>query len=85
MERPLTIAGLQAKREELAKLHQKLEDEAAQVRKDMGHVEACIRLFDPEAQMKRVCMRRYHKPRQPKGQLRRFILDQLRASDEPLT
>ena len=85
MERPLTIYGLQAKRAQLARLHSKLEDEAAQVLKDIAHVEACIRLFDPEAQLKRFCVKRFNKPRQPKGQLRRFILDQLRAADGPIT
>ena len=86
MERPLTIHGLQAKRCQLTRLHRQLEDEAAQLLKDIEHVDACLRLFDPEIQLKRVCFTRKHKnPPAPKGQLRRFILDQLRAADEPLT
>jgi len=86
MERPLTIAGLQAKRCQLTRLHRQLEDEAAQLLKDIEHVDACLRLFDPEIQLMRVCFTRKHKnPPAPKGQLRRFILDQLRAADEPLT
>ena len=49
-------------------------------------VDACIRLFDPEIQLKRVCFARKHKnPPAPKGLLRRFILDQLRAADRPIT
>ena len=78
MERPLTIHGLQAKRCQLTRLHRQLEDEAAQLLKDIEHVDACLRLFDPEIQLKRVCFTRKHKnPPAPKGQLRRFILDQL--------
>jgi len=85
MERPLTIAGLQAKREELANLHSRLSDEAQQLLKDIENIDSCIRLFDPEIQLKRLCVARYDTVRAPKGQMRRFILTQLREATEPLT
>ena len=86
MERPLTIHGLQAKRCQLTRLHRQLEDEAAQLLKDIEHVDACLRLFDPEIQLKRICFtRKNNKPPAPRGQLRRFILDQLRAANRPMT
>lgn len=66
-------------------MHRQFEDEARQLLKDIEHVDACIRLFDPEIQLKRVSFARKAKPPAPKGQLRRFILDQLRAADGPIT
>ena len=86
MERPLTNHGLQAKRCQLTRLHRQLEDEAAELLKDTEHVDAGLRLFDPEIQLKRICFIRKHKnPPAPRGQLRRFILDQHRAADRPIT
>lgn len=85
MERPLTIAGLQAKRKELANLHSRLSDEAQQLLKDIENIDSCIRLFDPEIQLKRLCIARYDTVRAPKGQMRRFILTQLREATESLT
>jgi hypothetical protein len=47
MERPNTIAGLQAKRKQLVKLRKDLERDARKVTCDLDHIDACIRLFDP--------------------------------------
>ncbi|MEM9233113.1 MAG: hypothetical protein AAGA69_02605 [Pseudomonadota bacterium] len=85
-ERPNTISGLQAKRKELATLHNKLIAEAKKVLCDIDHIDACIRLFDPDADIERIRLNRYAtKHRAPKGQMKRFILDQFREATEPLS
>jgi hypothetical protein len=84
MERPNTIAGLQAKRKELVKLRAALEADVRKVTCDLDHIDACIRLFDPEAGVRAV--KRYAtKHRAKKGQMRRFVLDQLKAATGPIT
>lgn len=85
-ERPNTISGLQAKRKELAKLHKDLTAEAKKVLCDIDHIDATIRLFDPNADFERVRLNRYAtKHRAPRGHLKRFVLDQLREASEPLS
>ena len=86
MERPNTIAGLQFKRTELAKLHKHLTTEAKNVLCDLDHIDATIRLFDPDADIERVRLKRYTtKHRAPQGQMKRFVLTMFRESAEPLT
>jgi len=86
IERPNTIAGLQEKRAELAKLHKHLVAEAKKVLCDIDHVDACIRLFDPDADIERIRLNRYAtKHRAPKGHLKRFVLGQFRVAAGPLT
>jgi len=86
MDRPNTISGLQAKRKELAKLLKLLDQEYKKVVCDIDHIDACIRLFDPEADLQRVRLNRYAtKHRAKKGQHQRFVLDCLREATEPLT
>ena len=86
MERPNTISGLQAKRAELAKLHKHLLAEAKKVLCDIDHIDACIRLFDPDADLERIRLNRYAtKHRAPKGYMKRFVLAQLREATEPIT
>ena len=86
MERPNTISGLQAKRKELAKLHNELVREAKKVLCDIDHIDATIRLFDPEADLERVRLNRYAtKHRAPKGQMKRFVLSQFREATQPLS
>lgn len=53
MERPNTIAGLQAKRRQLVKLRKDLERDARKVTCDLDHIDACIRLFDPAAERRK--------------------------------
>jgi hypothetical protein len=82
--RPHTIAGLVDKRAELAAL---LKFHRAEIRKivcDMDHLDASIRIFDPEADISRV--KRYPTAhRAAKGQMRRFVLTQFRVTTAPLT
>ena len=86
MERPNTIAGLQEKRAELAKLHVHLIAEAKKVLCDIDHLDACIRLFDPDADIERIRLNRYAtKQRAPKGHLKRFVLGQFREATAPIS
>lgn len=86
MERPNTVSGLQAKRAELAKLHKHLIADAKKVLCDIDHIDACIRLFDPDADIERVRINRYAtKHRAPKGHQKRFVLGMFREATEPLT
>ena len=85
-ERPNTVSGLQAKRKELVKLHKDLVAEAKKVMCDIDHLDATIRLFDPNADLERVRRNRYAtKHRAPKGHQKRFVLDMLREASGPLT
>ena len=86
MDRPNTVSSLRAKREEMAKLHRHLISEAKTLLADIEHVDATIRLFDPEAQLERISIDRYAaKHRAPKGELKRFVLTQFRTAGAPLT
>ena len=85
MERPNTIAGLQAKRRQLVKLRKDLERDARKVTCDLDHIDACIRLFDPAADTAAAIQRYATKHRARKGQLRRFVLDQFKGATAPLT
>ena len=83
---PNTISGLQAKRKELAKLIRHLDAEYKKVVCDIDHLDACIRLFDPDADIERVRLNRYAtKHRAKKGEHQRFVLGCLRDASEPLT
>lgn len=85
-EQPNTISGLQSKRAELVKLRKELMREAKKVLCDIDHIDACVRLFDPAADIERHRLNRYAtKHRAPKGHMKRFVLTQLRESDVPLT
>ncbi|HEX4709238.1 hypothetical protein, partial [Phenylobacterium sp.] len=84
LERPNTVAGLVAKRAELVKYRAQLEADIKAVTVDIDHLEAAIRIFDPEdtpeARMRYAALHRA-----PKGQSTRFVLRKLREASEPLT
>jgi hypothetical protein len=82
-ERPNTLSGLVAKRAELVKYRDQLEADIRAVTVDIDHIEAAIRIFDPEDTPQ--ARRRYAAlHRAPKGQSTRFVLRQLReASQQP--
>jgi hypothetical protein len=48
VDRPNTVSGLVAKRDELAKCRDQLEADIRAVTVDIDHLEAAIRLFDPD-------------------------------------
>lgn len=76
-QRPNTLAGLVAKRAELAKYRDQLEADIRAVTVDIDHLEAAIRIFDPEDTP--AARRRYAAlHRAPKGQSTRFVLGKLR-------
>ena len=85
VERPNTIAGLQAKRKQLVKLRADLEADVCKVTCDIDHLDACIRLFDPEADTPAGRERYATKHRAKKGQMRRFVLDRLKEASWPIT
>lgn len=86
MERPNTISGLQAKRAELIKLHTQLVEDAKKILCDIDHLDATIRLFDPDADLQRRVKSRYAiKHRAHFGHSKRFVLDVLRRADAPMT
>src|ERR671927_169955 len=84
MERPNTVAGLLAKRKELAALQATLEAELRKVVCDLDHLDAAIRLFDPQAAPAAVG-RYVTKHRAKKGKLQRFVLERLRGANRPVT
>ena len=84
MERPNTIAGLVAKRDELVRYRDQLEADIRAVTCDIDHLEAAIRIFDPEDSPQ--ARRRYAAlHRAPKGQSMRFVLRKLKEASGPLT
>jgi hypothetical protein len=84
MERPNTVAGLLERRAELAGLVKFHKAELRKIVCDIDHLDAAIRLFDPEADTSRV--KAYPtKHRATKGEVVRFVLAALRAAQKPLT
>jgi len=85
-ERPNTISGLQAKRAELVKLYENLVADAKKVTCDIDHIDATIRLFDPDADIQRRTKNRYAiKHRAHFGHTKRFLLNLLRTAEAPLS
>jgi hypothetical protein len=84
MERPNTVAGLLEKRAELAGLVKFHKAELRKITCDLDHLDAAIRLFDPDADTSRI--KRYPtKHRATKGEVVRFVLSSLRTAGKPLT
>lgn len=84
LERPNTIAGLVAKRKELVTFRAELEREVRKVTCDIDHLDAAIRLFDANADIRAV--KRYAaKHRAKKGHLKRFVLAFLREATAEVT
>ena len=84
MDRPNTLAGLVAKRAELVKYRDQLEADVRALTVDIDHLEAAIRIFDPENTPE--ARKRYAAlHRAPKGQSTRFVLRKLREASGPLT
>jgi hypothetical protein len=84
MERPNTVAGLTAKRDELHKLRKTLEAEIYKITCDIDHLDAAIALFDPE-NTPRAVTRYVTKHRAKKGKVKVFVLNALRTASGPLT
>lgn len=83
-ERPNTVAGLVEKRAQLAGQLKYLRAEERKIICDLDHIDAAIRLFDPDADTTRI-VRYPTKHRAKKGEVVRLVFRLLRASDRPLT
>lgn len=82
-EHPNTVSGLLDKRAELAALLKFHRAELRKVTCDLDHLDAAIRLFDPDADISRV--KRYPtKHRAHKGEMARFVLGALRKATGPI-
>lgn len=83
-DRPNTVAGLVAKHAELTALREKYRGEIKKLTVDIDHLDAAIRLFDPNADT--YAIKEYvTKHRAQKGTVKRFVLNMLRESAKPLT
>lgn len=83
-DRPNTVAGLVAKHAELTALREKYKAEIKKLTVDIDHLDAAIRLFDPNADT--YAIKEYvTKHRAQKGTVKRFILNSFREATEPLT
>jgi hypothetical protein len=87
MAEPHVIGALRNKRAELAGTLRQLEQQLARERTNLAHLDATMRLFDPNIRPKDI------RPRQPRthnawfrhGECLRLIYDQLRDATEPVT
>ena len=86
VERPNTLAGLVAKRSEIAGKIDVARETLRQLIVDLDHIDAAIRLFDPDFDIAGIRAKPNH-PAQivRRGDSIRLILDLLRAATEPLT
>jgi hypothetical protein len=84
-ERPNTVSGLNAKRDELVKYRTSLEAEIRKVTCDIDHLEAAIRVFNADPAL--AAFKAYVvQHRAKKGSTSRFILNMLReAQRRPVT
>ena len=81
------IGALSNKRAELAGILRQLEQQLAQQRTNLAHLDATMRLFDPDIQPKQI------RPKQQRarsvwfrpGECLRLIYDELRNADQPIT
>lgn len=83
-ERPNTVAGLVAKHAELSALRERYKDAIKKLTIDIDHLDAAIRLFDPQADT--YAIKEYvTKHRAEKGSVKRFVLGAFREATAPLT
>jgi hypothetical protein len=87
MAEPHVIGALSNKRAELAGLVSQLERQLAQQQANLAHLDATMRLFNPDIQPNRI------RPKQPRarsvwfrpGECLRLIYDELREAAQPMT
>lgn len=83
-DRSSTVPGLIAKHKMLTMLRDKFRAEIKKLTLDIDHVEAAIRLFDPNADSHAI--KEYvTKHRAEKGSVKRFVLNTLREASESMT
>jgi hypothetical protein len=87
MAEPHVIGALRNKRAELAGMLRQLEQQLGQQRANLAHVDATMRLFDPDIRPNDI------RPKQPRernawfrpGECLRLIYDELREATQPVT
>ena len=81
------VSGLVAKRSELSGLIAHYKDEIRRIAADLAHVDAAIKIFDPEYDLRTVPNRLLRKRNQlfKVGESARRVLDALRESGTPMT
>ncbi|MET3577958.1 hypothetical protein ABID19_000975 [Mesorhizobium robiniae] len=83
-DRPNAVAGLVGKHRELTALRDKYRAEIKKLAIDIDHLDAAMRLFDPNADTSPI--KKYvTKHRAEKGSVKRFLLNTMREATEPLT
>lgn len=83
-DRPNTVSGLVAKHAELNALREKYKGEIKKLTVDIDHIDAAIRLFDPQADT--YAIREYvTKHRAAKGTVKSFVLTCFRTATGPIT
>ena len=83
-QRPNTVSGLRAKHKELKALRDRYKAEIKKLTVDIDHLEASIRLFDPNSDA--YAIKEYvTQHRAEKGSVKRFVLNTFREASEPLT
>ena len=82
---PHVVSGLIAKRREVAGQIESLQSQLRQATIDLDHVEAALRLFDPEVDLAAVSPRNVAQVLYDKGDTGRIILETLRTSVRPLS
>jgi hypothetical protein len=86
MERPNTVAGLIDKRRELLRLVKDAQEALTTRLADLDHLDATIRLFDPDADLSGLKAKRAASPHPAfKGEMRRHVLGALRGASGPVT
>ncbi|TNE42725.1 MAG: hypothetical protein EP347_00190 [Alphaproteobacteria bacterium] len=83
MERPNTVAGLVAKREQLRADLKAAEKAIRNIRVDIDHLDAAIRLFTEDAPRRLPEHSVAH--RASRGEMQRFVLGSLKDAQSPLT
>jgi hypothetical protein len=84
---PNTVAALVRLHSELGGRTLANRKEAKNLKDDMRHVEAVIRMFDPDYDVRRIAVRRRNRTNSlfKRGTLFRAALDALRKAPEPIT
>ena len=84
MEHEHVLSGLTRKRAILAGEADALRSRLAQIGTDLAHLDAVIRLFNPDCDLARIRPKRPRAPDATKpGEMSRFVLDALRDAAEP--
>jgi hypothetical protein len=87
MADPIVVSQLMAKRSELAGLAEAKRQELNMLLRDLAHIDAAIRIFDPEKVPELLPVKRYRSKDDTfaRNELMRRTLEALRKAERPLT